>query len=155
MKDAELRDIGQALPMQLLRAREAAMAHFRPMLRQHGLTEQQWRVVRVVAAFPALDASELALRSSLLAPSLSRITQHLINSGVLRRQADSNDQRRYCYLLTAKGQRLFAAVAPDSEQIYADITARFGANKLARLNALLDELSASLEATGEELSEVT
>jgi len=34
--------------MELLKAREAAMERFRPMLREHGLTEQQWRVIRAL-----------------------------------------------------------------------------------------------------------
>ena len=47
-KASHLRDFEQSLPMELLKAREAAMARFRPMLRSHGLTEQQWRVLRAL-----------------------------------------------------------------------------------------------------------
>ena len=46
--DIPMRSFGQSLPMELLKAREAAMARFRPMLRGHGLTEQQWRCLRVL-----------------------------------------------------------------------------------------------------------
>lgn len=35
--------------MVLLRAREVIMAHFRPMLARHDITERQWRVLRVLA----------------------------------------------------------------------------------------------------------
>ena len=76
-----IRPIEQSLPMQLLQAREAAMAHFRPMLREHGLTEQQWRVLRVLASEEQLDTGELASRTVLLAPSLSRILQSLESEG--------------------------------------------------------------------------
>ena len=64
---ANLRQFEHSLPMELLKAREAAMAKFRPMLRDHGLTEQQWRVIRALADFDRIDASELARRSFLLA----------------------------------------------------------------------------------------
>ena len=56
--------------MELLKAREAAMSRFRPMLREHGLTEQQWRVIRALADYKEIDAGELAKKSFLLAPSL-------------------------------------------------------------------------------------
>ena len=52
--------------MQLLKAREAAMSRFRPMLRKHGLTEQRWRVIRAIHEHGKIDASELAMRSFLL-----------------------------------------------------------------------------------------
>jgi len=44
------------LPRLLLEAREAVMQHTRPSLREHGLSDQQWRVLRVLgehAADPA------------------------------------------------------------------------------------------------------
>ncbi|MGR8918205.1 MAG: homoprotocatechuate degradation operon regulator HpaR [Gammaproteobacteria bacterium] len=143
-----LRDIGQSLPLQLLKAREAAMARFRPMLREHGLTEQQWRVIRVLAASPGVDAGELARRSVLLRPSLTRILQHLEATGLVRRDADAADQRRAVFALTAGGERRYAAVAPDSEALYADIEARFGAERLERLNALLAEFTTAVTAGG-------
>ncbi|MGB8973723.1 MAG: homoprotocatechuate degradation operon regulator HpaR, partial [Pseudomonas capeferrum] len=36
-----------SLTLSLLQAREAAMAFFRPLLNEHDLTEQQWRVIRI------------------------------------------------------------------------------------------------------------
>ncbi|MEQ8661883.1 MAG: homoprotocatechuate degradation operon regulator HpaR [Gammaproteobacteria bacterium] len=140
-----LRDFEQSLPMQLLRAREAAMARFRPMLREHGLTEQQWRVLRVLAAWPDSDASQIALRSLLLAPSLSRILQHFVGAGLVARRTPPGDQRRALFTLTAHGRALFARVAPDSERLYRDIAAAFGAARLELLYALLAEFVGALE----------
>ena len=131
--------------MELLKAREAAMSRFRPMLRIHGLTEQQWRVIRALADYRNIDASELARRSFLLAPSLTRILQHLEAEGLLKRSSDANDQRRSVFVLTAKGQRLFDAVAPDSESLYADIESAFGADNLEQLYALLAKFYQALD----------
>ncbi len=139
-KDAVgLRDFEHSLPMELLKAREAAMACFRPMLRDHGLTEQQWRVIRALADYDKIDASELARRSFLLAPSLTRILQHLESEKLVKRLSDVNDQRRSVLTLTAKGRKLFAEVAPDSAALYEDIEARFGTERLALLYELLEE----------------
>ena len=140
-----LRDFEASLPMQLLKAREAAMARFRPMLRAHGLTEQQWRVLRVLAAWPGSEAGEIARRSLLLGPSLTRILQHFEACDIVSRTIDASDQRRASFTLTAYGRRLFARVAPDSEQLYAEITARFGHAELEQLYALLARFCAVLD----------
>lgn len=139
-----MRDVELSLPLQLLKAREAAMARFRPMLRSHGLTEQQWRVIRVLAAADGLDGRELARRSFLLAPSLTRILQNFETLAWVRRSAHASDQRRVLFELTAKGRKLFDAVAPDSERLYAAIADEFGVAKLETLYALLAEFSAAL-----------
>ena len=136
---ARLRDFEHSLPMELLKAREAAMARFRPMLRSHGVTEQQWRVIRALADYDRIDASELARRSFLLAPSLTRILQHLESEKLVKRLSDASDQRRSVLTLTAKGRRLFSAVAPDSAALYEDIEATFGSKKLELLYELLEE----------------
>lgn len=141
---APLRDFEHSLPMELLKARESAMARFRPMLRDHGLTEQQWRVIRALAALESVDAGELARRSFLLAPSLTRILQHLESEKLVTRSADANDQRRAVFKLTSSGKELFSKVAPDSEALYADIECEFGVHKLESLYALLAEFYQTL-----------
>jgi len=140
----QLRDFQHSLPMELLRAREAAMSRFRPMLRRHGLTEQQWRVIRALAAFQEIDASEIAKKSFLLAPSLTRILRFLEREELVKRSSDANDQRRYVFVLTGKGRRIYDEVGPDSELLYAEIEKEFGADKLEALYALLAEFYAAL-----------
>ena len=141
-----LREFEQSLPMQLLKAREAAMARFRPMLREHDLTEQQWRVLRVLAAWPGSDASAIARRSLLLVPSLSRILHDLVDRQLVVRRTPSGDQRRAELALTARGAALFAEVAPDSERLYREIAAAFGE---ARLEQLYELLTAFIAAMGD------
>ena len=139
-----VRDFQHSLPMELLKAREAAMASFRPMLRGHGLTEQQWRVVRALAAYGNIDAGELAKRSFLLAPSLTRILRHLEREKLVKRSSDKSDQRRSVFVLTASGRSLFARVGPDTEQLYAAIETKFGKKKLESLYGLLSDFYTSL-----------
>ncbi len=140
-----LRAFEHSLPMALLKAREAAMARFRPMLRSHGLTEQQWRVIRALADSNDIDAGELARRSFLLAPSLTRILQHLEGEKLVRRQSDDRDQRRSVFSLTTSGKRLFATVAPDSEALYRDIEQEFGGARLEQLYRLLAAFTDELQ----------
>lgn len=141
---AVLRDFRHSLPMELMKAREAAMARFRPMLREHGLTEQQWRVLRALAEFQALDASELARRSFLLAPSLTRILQFLEAEKLIERHYHADDQRRLSVELSTAGRQLFMQIAPISEDLYADIETEFGRDKLESLYELLAEFYEAL-----------
>ena len=132
--------------MEFLKARETAMARFRPMLREHDLTEQQWRTIRTLAAYEGIDASELARRSFLLAPSLTRILQFLEREEIIRRFSDVADQRRSVFVLTPKGRKKYSQVALDTERLYAGIEKDFGLDKLEKLYELLAEFS-SLAST--------
>lgn len=127
-----------------MKAREAAMARFRPMLRDHGLTEQQWRVLRALTDCDNIDASELAARSFLLAPSLTRIVQHLESEALISRRQNAADQRKAVVALTAKGRRLFDRIAPHSEALYAQIEKEFGFDRLELLYELLADFYQTL-----------
>ena len=83
-----IRGFDRSLPMALMRAREAVMRHFRPSLAEHDLTEQQWRVLRALAdADTALSVGELAERTYLLGPSLSRMLTLLDDRGLIARSS--------------------------------------------------------------------
>ena len=139
-----LRNIKQSLPMQLLQAREAAMGYFRPLLRSHNLTEQQWRVIRVLADCQCMDATELARHCFLHPPSLTRILQTLAADGLINREPDPSDQRRSMVRLSQSGRQKFAQISPHSENAYQAIEARFGTANLQTLYQLLDELNQTL-----------
>jgi homoprotocatechuate degradation regulator HpaR len=143
-----MREFSRSLPMSLLRAREAVMRQFRPSLRDHGLTEQQWRILRALASVETIEVTELAHVAFLLGPSLSRILRDLETRHLIERRVAKADLRRSEVSISAKGLKLIEAVAPSSEAIYAAITRRYGARKLAELQDMLHELEASLSEWG-------
>ncbi|MBV8925362.1 MAG: homoprotocatechuate degradation operon regulator HpaR [Bradyrhizobium sp.] len=143
-----MREFSRSLPMSLLRAREAVMRQFRPSLRRHDLTEQQWRILRALAAVDAIEVTELARTAFLLAPSLSRILRDLEARDLIERKTAESDQRRGLVSISEKGLRLMEVVAPSSEAIYSAITRRYGAKKLARLQDMLGALEESLAGMG-------
>ena len=149
---SSLRPFEASLPMGLLRAREASMQFFRPLLTHHGLTEQQWRVLRVLAsADTSLATGELARRTFLLGPSLTRILGNLEDRALIARLADSNDNRRSQVELTTAGRVLYEQIAPASEDQYVQIEASFGRD---RLRGLLEELAELEHLLNEELVSV-
>ena len=143
-----MREFSRSLPMSLLRAREAVMRQFRPSLRRHDLTEQQWRILRALDAIDAIEVTELARTAFLLGPSLSRILRDLEARRLIERRTAKTDLRRGVVSITEKGVRLMEVVAPSSEAIYAAITKRYGARKLTELQDMLGALEASLAGLG-------
>jgi homoprotocatechuate degradation regulator HpaR len=145
-KALPMRAFSESLPMALLRTREAVMCLFRPGLRSRGVTEQQWRILRALAHAGPMEVTALADATFLLGPSLSRILPDMEKRQLVSRKQVDSDLRRSVMSLEPKGLRLIAAHAPDSEQIYAQITERFGVERMTELFTLLHELQESLEA---------
>ena len=130
----------RSLPMTLLRAREVIMAHFRPMLARHDITEQQWRVLRVLAETGPLEATELAGRASILPPSLTRIIKALEERKLITRNRVKDDGRRALLAITPSGLALIEDLAPEHIAIYEAIEARYGAEQYEQLLDMLESL---------------
>lgn len=139
-----IRPFDQSLPMALLRAREAVMRGFRRLLREHGLNEQEWRIMRALMEAGELEIGELAERVFILKPSATRTMKNLEARGIVGRSRPLSDQRRSLISLTAKGRGLFDALAPHSEREYARITQRIGRRDMDELYWLLGRVTDAL-----------
>ncbi|MFI4999658.1 MAG: homoprotocatechuate degradation operon regulator HpaR [Reyranellales bacterium] len=139
-----IKDDRRSLPIALLRAREAVMAWYRPHHRKGGVTEQQWRVIRVLYLDGEMDAAELARRAYLLAPSLSRILKDLEAAGLLKRRPGDSDSRQSLLSLSPKGAAMVTGAAPFLDRIHRDIARRVGRERLQHLLTLLAELEGAL-----------
>lgn len=129
----------RSLPIALARAREKVMAPIREMLSKSGITEQQWRVLRVLSENGALDATKLADRASLLLPSLTRIVQTMLDKGFVTRTTDKYDRRRQLIAITGTGQ----IIIDENSQQAATISSRYiSALGRQRYEDLLDSLQA-------------
>ncbi|NKB52603.1 MAG: homoprotocatechuate degradation operon regulator HpaR [Rhizobiaceae bacterium] len=140
-----MRRFEEALPIALLRTREVVMARFRPHLAEYGMTEQQWRLIRVVQQRPGIDATALSEACCILMPSLSRMLKNLETDGLLTRKKVEGDMRRQVISLTKQGKDLFAKMAPKAEAIYAQMEAEFGKSDMSDLIGQLQTLRRSLK----------
>jgi len=140
---APLRDFSRSLPMALLRAREAVMARFRPLLRRHGVTEQQWRVLRALESGAEASASAIAETTCIGLPSLSRILASLGARGLVTRRVKATDLRTTLVSLAPAGARLLRKAGVESEARYQALSAEIGEADLKRLYALLERVAAS------------
>lgn len=130
------------LPRLLLQAREAVMAHTRPSLREHGLSDQQWRVLRVLGEHGTVETGRVAREAYILGPSLTGVLARMERDGLVTRERDPADQRRTVVEATAKGRKMVGRLSDTIEGHYRWLEQSLGKQKLAQLYGLLDELIA-------------
>src|ERR1700748_2127679 len=107
------RPFKQALPVMLMKAREGVMRRFRPHLRSHGLTDQQWRILRALAEEDRIELLELSHRCLIQPPSLSRTVPALTERGLVQREDHPTDRRRALISLTDDGRELFQLMSEE------------------------------------------
>ncbi len=123
---AKLPSTTRSLPIALIRAREGVMAPIRAMLAETGITEQQWRVLRVLSEHGEMDAKTLADRASLLFPSLTRMATTLRDKGFVTQTQDANDRRRQRIAITAAGQKIIDDRTDEAAEIVSGFKAMLG-----------------------------
>jgi homoprotocatechuate degradation regulator HpaR len=128
------------LPRLLLQAREAVMAHTRPSLREHGLSDQQWRVLRVLGEHGTVETGRVAREAFILGPSLTGVLARMERDGLVKRRRDPQDQRRTVVEATARGLKLVDKLSRTIEVHYAWMETALGKQRLADLYGLLDRL---------------
>ncbi|KAE9632351.1 homoprotocatechuate degradation operon regulator HpaR [Parasedimentitalea maritima] len=130
----------RSLPIALLRARERVMGPIRALLSDVDLTEQQWRVLRVVQESGSIDPTQIAEQACLLLPSLTRILQKLEDKQMIGRARDQQDRRKQVITITAAGEAVIAANLEASLALVAETRAKMGVDRYEALLDLLNEL---------------
>jgi homoprotocatechuate degradation regulator HpaR len=148
------------LPRLLLQAREAVMTHARPSLREHGLSDQQWRVLRVLgenAHFEeGVETGRVAREAFLLGPSLTGVLTRMERDGLIERRRCPQDARSTVVRATDLGLTKVAKLSEAIEAHYAWMESELGKQKLAQLYQLLDAViqleTLSTELNSEEMA---
>lgn len=130
----------RSLPIALLRARETVMGPIREMLQRSNISEQQWRVLRVVEEVGEIEQTAIAQAACLQLPSLTRILRTMEGDRLVSRRTDNSDRRRTLVRITAQGRALILAHRERNAEIFGRLEAQFGRDRLARLLDLLEEL---------------
>jgi len=143
---AEIPFVHRNLPRLLLEAREAVMQHTRPSLREHGLSDQQWRVLRVLGEHArepgGVETGRVAREALLLGPSLSGVLTRMERDGLISRARCPQDARRTVVRATPAGLKLVRTLSQTIEAHYAWMEERLGKARLAQLYGLLDSVIA-------------
>ena len=130
----------RSLPIALMRSREKVMGPIRDMLKVSGITEQQWRVLRVLSESGAQDLTQISLKASLLMPSLSRIIKKLREEGLIVSQTNDEDRRRQIVRIGTKGQKIIDDNLPQAMKIAEELQQHLGLERHEQLLDLLETL---------------
>ncbi|WP_109465328.1 homoprotocatechuate degradation operon regulator HpaR [Albibacillus kandeliae] len=130
----------RSLPIALLRAREKVMSPIRGMLADVGLTEQQWRVLRVLEEEGPMEPTRISDLACLLLPSLTRILQRLEEKKLIQRKPDKADRRRQIVKITPIGVQMIDANLEANLQALEGVRTRMGRDRYDLLLDLLNEL---------------
>lgn len=140
----------RSLPMTLYRTLDAVMPRFRRIFNEFDLTEQQWRVLRVLWETDHSTIGELSEVTLLPAPSLVGIVDRLEERRLVARRRSDEDRRKVHVLATAAGAELEAQIMPRVASAYADLKQSVDANTWAAVLTGLRQIAAE---SGVERSE--
>ncbi len=125
------------LPQRLLKARESLMSHFRPILNRFGLTEQQWRILRLLDENDQLEPRELCDFCQIHSASMAGMLARMEEAALIQRSRMEGDLRRVSVRLATKGDQLVSEMAPLIDRQYVLIEEALGSDLLENLfNAL-------------------
>jgi len=128
------------LPMVLHRTLDAVMPPYRELFKRFDLTEQQWRVLRVLWSSERVSSAELAERTLLLQPSLVGIIDRLERKELVTRVRSVDDRRVVYIVATAKSRALQDKVIPETDRIHQQLQDSVTAEEWAAMEATLAKI---------------
>lgn len=148
-------DMAQSESMLLLEAflpyRLAVLAHTtsralsRVYTREFGLSIPEWRILANLGRFGPLNAGELAERSSMDKPKVTRALQRLEVRGLAERSIVSSDRRQVRLMLTRRGRLVFRQIAALALEWEREFLAPLGASDRKALDRVLTKLTSRAE----------
>ncbi len=134
-----------SLPMTLNRTLDAIMPEFRELFSQFDLTEQQWRVLRVLWTSNKTTSAELATRTLLPSPSLVGIIDRLEKKDLVTRMRSVEDRRVVFVIATAKGRALEAKVSPRVAEIDAQLRSSVTPEEWEAMEDILSKIAGRMK----------
>jgi homoprotocatechuate degradation regulator HpaR len=135
-----LRKTSRSLPIALLRAREVVMEPVREMLASTGVSEQKWRVLRVLHEDGPQEQTAIARNACLLLPSLTRILIAMERDGLITRAEDQKDRRKSIVEIADKGRQIVLDHTLASNALSQRLQDELGLDELRQLLDLLNRL---------------
>ncbi len=132
------------LTLLLLSVREKVRRDFLPALRKAGLTNQQWRILRVLYERGDSGINQLSNDCVIMRPSVASIIPRLEKADLVARNKVPGDKRRTSISLTSKGRAKVEEILPTFSGLYQRLEERLGKTELDELFAVLRKVNAKL-----------
>lgn len=109
-----------SLAVRLRQAEAAIRDRLLPLLDEHGLSMEHWRIVAVVDDQPGIGMGSLAATAVVPAATLTRHMDKLVELGVVVRHLDAADKRRVVLALSPRGRALATRLRAEERRAAAD-----------------------------------
>jgi len=110
--------------MMLHRTLDTVIPLYRKVFKEHGITEQQWRILRVLWEINECTSAELAKKTLLPSPSMVGIIDRMSAKNLVSRNRSEQDRRIVHVSLTDKGRTLQDKLMPQVDAIYEQMMSR-------------------------------
>ena len=138
-------DFTTSLPMLLNRSLDAIMPPYRDLFQEFGVTEQQWRVLRVLWEQKHLTSAQISILTLLPSPSLVGILDRLEKKELVKRLRSSSDRREINITITDKGRELQSEVMPKVKKIQDQIKVILTDCEWRELNKSLEKIRSKVK----------
>ena len=138
-------DFTTSLPMLLNRSLDAIMPPYRDLFQEFGVTEQQWRVLRVLWEQKHLTSAQISILTLLPSPSLVGILDRLEKKELVKRLRSSSDRREINITITDKGRKLQSEVMPKVKKIQDQIKLILTDPEWRELNKSLEKIRSKVK----------
>ena len=115
------------------------MSHFRPILQHYGITEQQWRILRILDERVQLEPREICHLCQIMSSSMAGVLARMEQMELILRNRVAKDQRRVLVRLAPRGEQLVSAMAPLIDAQYKNIEDALGKPVLDELFNILEQ----------------
>ena len=139
----------KSLPMVLNRTLDAVMPPYRELFARHDLTEQQWRILRVLWSETKVTSATLAEMTLIPSPSLVGILDRLEKKQLVARIRSDKDRRVVHVIATPLGRALETEVSPSVADINDRLTSAISHEEWAAMLAALEKISAVMQTTAQ------
>ncbi len=135
-----------SLPMLTQRVLASILPPFRALFTAHGITEQQWRIARILWETQPLSQNEIARQSLIPKQSLVGIIDRMESMGLLERGQSLADRRKSEIRLTPKAMEIKARISSQVDAINDRIHRRLTPQQWKELRAMLNRIAETADA---------
>jgi MarR family transcriptional regulator for hemolysin len=128
------------IPYLLHRADSQTVGAFEHILKKHGMSLFEWRVLASLAHFQEMRFGELASSTAIEPPTLARILTDMEGKRLVARNVSPVDKRVRLVRATEKGESLAKEISPEAEQHENKLLAGFTEDEGYMLRRMLERI---------------
>lgn len=139
-KADEVHFVDDYLPALLAQASHLISGEFHRVVKAHGFTVSEWRVLATLAGGEPMSIGQLAVVTISKQPTVTRLLDRMEARGEIHRIPQENDRRVTLVALTPTGERLVAGLIESAREHERRVLEPFGLTKAAELKKTLRQM---------------